>query len=363
MSGEVAGRRWLLPELQNMASYGSAATSPGSYLSPTYKSSSNASPYPPSQAVVEAVAGAARVSNRYPDMFGDDLAGLLAQVHGLDRDRVAVAGGSLVLLQQAIQAVASPGDEVLFAWRSYEAYPIIVQVARCQGVTVPLSEHRVDIDQLAEHVTPATRIVIVCSPNNPTSTDISSKGLEAFLEALPTTCLVILDEAYREFSTGESVPDGLGLQERFDNLLVLRTFSKAHNLAGARIGWCAGDPQIVRALRAVALPFTLSRLASAAAAAAIAEGPSSVSSRVASIITERERLVARLQETGLEVPTSETNFVWLPLGTRSDSFAAHCAELGVSVRCFSGEGVRVSVGTPSADDLVIEAGERFASQR
>jgi histidinol-phosphate aminotransferase len=313
--------------------------------------------------VVEAIARAARVSNRYPDMFGDDLAGMLAEHHGLPADRVAAAGGSLVLLQQAVQAIASPGDEVLFGWRSYEAYPIIVQVARCLSVTVPLSQHRLDMQQLAEHITDATRIVILCSPNNPTSTDVSSESLEAFLEVLPSNCLVILDEAYREFSTGKSVPDGLSLQERFDNLLVLRTFSKAHNLAGARIGWCAGDPEIVRALRRVALPFTLSRLACAAAAAAIAEDPATVSSRVAAIVAERERLSGRLREIGFEVPASEANFVWLPLGNRSDSFALCCARMAVSVRGFSGEGVRITVGTPTANDLVIDAGESFASER
>lgn len=284
MSREGTGSRWLSPELGDIASYGSAVVAPSGYPGPTYKLSSNESPYPPSDAVVEAVHRAARLSNRYPDIFGQDLAGLLAEHHGIARDRVAAAGGSLVLMQQAIQAVASPGDEVLFAWRSYEAYPIITQVARCSAVPVPLREHRLDLVGMARFINDATRVVIVCSPNNPTSTDVSSSDLEAFLKDVPPRCLVILDEAYREFSTAKSVPNGLRLQEDCDHLLVLRTFSKAHNLAGARIGWCVGDPEIIRALQRVALPFTLSRLAAAAATAVIAEGAGSLTSRVAAIV-------------------------------------------------------------------------------
>jgi histidinol-phosphate aminotransferase len=305
---------------------------------------------------------ASRDSNRYPEMFADDLAGLLAEHHGLSADRVTVAGGSLVLLQQAVQAVASPGDEVLFGWRSYEAYPIITQVARGVSVMVPLFQHRLDLAEMAQRVSDATRIVIVCSPNNPTSTDISSSELEGFLESLPAKCLVILDQAYREFSTGEEVPDGLALQERFDQLLVLRTFSKAHNLAGARIGWGVGEPEILRALRRVALPFTLSKVASAAAAATLAEDAELLSHRVSGIVGERNRLIDALRQLGLEVPASEANFVWLPLGDSSDAFADKCAQKGVSVRCFTGEGVRVTIGTRVANDLVLEAARSFDAQ-
>jgi histidinol-phosphate aminotransferase len=361
MNGEGGDGRWLRPELRDVPSYGSAVVAPAAQSGPVHKLSSNESPYPPSEAVLEAVGRAARSANRYPDMFGDDLATMLAARHSLPADRVAVAGGSLVLLQQALQAAASPGDEVVLGWRSYEAYPIIVQVARCKSVLVPLFEHRLDLSQMAERATDATRIVIVCSPNNPTSTDVSSESLEELLEALPASCLVILDQAYREFSTDKGSPDGLVLQERFDNLLVLRTFSKAHSLAGARIGWCVGDPGIISALRRVALPFTLSRLASAAAAAAVAEDPRAVAGRVAAIVAERDRLGESLRQVGFEVPASQTNFVWLPLCERSDSFAALCAQAGASVRCFSGEGVRVTVGSAAANDLVIELARSFSA--
>ncbi|MGA3351822.1 MAG: histidinol-phosphate transaminase [Acidimicrobiales bacterium] len=363
MTSAFPTSRWLRPELHGVPSYGSAVVSPAGYEGPTHKLSSNESPYPPSEAVIEAMQGAARASNRYPDMFADDMAGVLAEHYALPADRVAVAGGSLVLLQQAVQAVASPGDEVLFGWRSYEAYPIIAEVARCTSVRAPLHQHRLDLDQLAQRVSDATRIVIVCSPNNPTSTDISSRELEGFLEALPPSCLVILDQAYREFATSETVPDGLHLQERFDQLLVLRTFSKAHSLAGARIGWCVGDPEILQALRRVALPFTLSRVAAAAAMAALAEDAGSVSGRLAAIIGERNRVAARLRQFGFEVPASEANFLWLPLADKADSFAYECARVGISVRCFSGEGVRVTIGTVTANDLVIEAAQSFISKR
>ena len=285
--------------------------------------------------MVSAIGQAAREANRYPPVFGDDLAGTLARRHGLSADRVAVAGGSLVLLQQAVLATASPGDEVLFGWRSYEAYPIIVQTARCKGVAIPLREHRLDLGGLERHISAATRIAIVCSPNNPTGADVTSRELESFLEVSRDRCLVILDEAYREFSTASDAPNGLELQERFDHLLVLRTFSKAHNLAGARVGWGIGHPEIISALIRVALPFTLSRLASAAAAASVADVSAASAARVAQITSERERVTTALSQLGFKIPDSQANFFWVPLGEGSDEFSAACARRGVSVRCFS----------------------------
>jgi len=352
--------RWLRPELQGLPTYGVAVVSPSRYAGPTYKLSSNESPFAPNEKIVAAITQAARSANLYPEMFGENLAGTLAAHYGLPADRVAVAGGSLVLLQQAVQAVASPGEEVLFGWRSYEAYPIIAQTARCQTVTVPLREHRLELQRLSEHVNAATRVVIVCSPNNPTSTDISSDTLEAFLEELPPTCLVILDEAYREFSTDATVPDGLRLQDRFDQLLVLRTFSKAYSLAGVRIGWCAGHPDIIRALRRVALPFTVSSLAQAAAVAAITEDTRTGQEHTATLVQERSRVSASLREVGFEVPASQTNFLWLPLGDRAESFAEKCGTAGVSVRCFKGEGVRITIGAATANDRVVDVAQSFA---
>jgi histidinol-phosphate aminotransferase len=352
--------RWLRPELRDLPTYGSAVVCPPAHMGAWYKLSSNENPYAPSEAVIEAIGRAARSANRYPDPFGDDLAAVLAEHHHLPPDRVAVAGGSLVLLQQVVQAVASPGDEVAFGWRSYEAYPIVVQSARCTRLRVPLRNHCLDLEAISARVTARTRLAIVCSPNNPTGTDVSASELEGFAETLPPGCLLVLDEAYREFSAGPATPDGLGLQERLDHVLVLRTFSKAHNLAGARIGWCAGDPEILRAMRRVALPFTVSRLASAAAAQAIADY--SAANRLEEIISERERLAENLRGAGFEVPASQTNFLWLVLGDRSDSFAARCAESAVSVRCFSGEGVRVTVGTAEANDRVAQVANSFARQ-
>jgi histidinol-phosphate aminotransferase len=350
--------RWLRPELRDLPTYGSAVVCPPGHVGAWHKLSSNENPYAPSEAVIEAIGRAARSANRYPDPFGDDLAAILAEHHRLPPDRVAVAGGSLVLLQQVVQAVASPGDEVVFGWRSYEAYPIVVQSARCTGLRVPLREHRLDLNSISARVTARTRLVIVCSPNNPTGTDVLASELESFAETLPPGCLLVLDEAYREFSTGPTTPDGLGLQERHDHVLVLRTFSKAHNLAGARIGWCAGDPEILRAMRRVALPFTVSRLASAAAAQAIAGH--SAANRLKEIVSERDRLAERLRTAGFKVPASQTNFLWLVLGDSSDSFAARCAESGVSVRCFSGEGVRVTVGRAEANNRVAQVASSFA---
>lgn len=347
--------RWLRPELADLPVYLPGTGAPPGYRGSWHKLSSNESPYPPPAAVLAAIERAAEQANRYPPIFGEDLALSVARHHGLVPERVAVAGGSLVLLQQAVQATASPGDEVVFAWRSYEAYPIIVRTARCRPVAVPLTDHRLDLQRLAESVTDATRVVIACSPNNPTGTDVTPGDIEEFLRATAGRCLVVLDQAYKEFADRKETPDGLALQSRFEHVLVLRTFSKAHNLAGARIGWCAGHPEIVSALQRVALPFTLNRLASAAASASLEQAADETADRVSSIVAERDRVSRALRALGFEVPVSQANFVWLPLGPCSLRFAECCGRVGVSVRCFDGEGVRVTIGAPPDNDLVLEA--------
>ena len=360
--GDEGSGRWLRPELDGLPRYSAGTPARAGIGAPWHKLSSNESPFSPSAAVVSAIESAAREANRYPPVFGDDLALKLSRHHGLAPERVAVAGGSLVLLQQAVQAAASPGDEVLFAWRSYEAYPIIVETARCRAVTIPLHEYKPDLAALEKRISASTRIVIACSPNNPTGSDVSSEELERFLRATEGRCLVVLDEAYRDFSTAGDAPNGLELQERFDHLLVLRTFSKAHNLAGARVGWCAvssRDRERPHASRAPLHPEP-SRLSRGRTC--LADSSDMSATRVAQIASERDRVTAAVAELGLAVPQSQANFFWLPLGERSDAFAAICAAHGVSVRCFSAEGVRITVGLPADNDAVLEAASDFVGR-
>jgi histidinol-phosphate aminotransferase len=275
---------------------------------------------------------------------------------------VVTGCGAVMLLQQLAQAYNDPGTSIAFAWRSFEMYPLLAQVAGARAVQVPLvpgseggAADTHDLDALAAAVDGSTRLALVCNPNNPTGTVVRRAALERFLDAVPDTTLVVLDEAYREFVTDPDVPDGLDLVRGRRNVAVLRTFSKAWGLAGLRVGYLvAEDPAVADAVRRTHVPFSVSSLAQAAAVAALAS-EDEVRRRVAAVTAERERLTAALRERGLEVAGSQANFVWLPLGERTAEVAAALESRAVITRPFAGEGIRVTVGTPEEDDVFLEA--------
>ncbi|MFE8944772.1 histidinol-phosphate transaminase [Streptomyces sp. NPDC007856] len=322
---------------------------------------SNESSLPPLPAVVEAVARAASQGNRYPQWFSEDLVARLAAEMEVPESWVAIGCGSVSLCQQLIQAYCAPGDEVLCAWRSFEAYPVFARVAGAQSRTVPLDPgHRHDLAAMADAVSPATRVVFVCNPNNPTGTAVGTRELRDFVERIPGDVLVVLDEAYREFVTDPDVPDGLLLARERENVAVLRTFSKAYGLAGIRVGYCVGSPAVVSAVNKVAVPFAVSGPAQAAATAAL-DHIAEVTERCLAVAAERERVRHRLLKAGLSVPASQANFLWLPLGGRSESFAEFCADRGALVRRFGDEGVRVTVGAREHNDVFLRAAEEYAA--
>jgi histidinol-phosphate aminotransferase len=312
--------------------------------SPGYKLASNESPYPLPDEMVAAIVDSAQHANRYPPA-GGLLISRLAERHSLPEQRLALAGGSLELLRDLLTAYAGHGAEVVFGWRSYEAYPIVVRSLGARPVPVPLTDHRIDLGALAAAVTANTRVVLLANPNNPTGTVVDQADLERFAEQLPQDCLLALDEAYCEFGDGELGPRGIALARRLPNVVLLRTFSKAYALAGMRIGWCVADPEVIGTMGLVALPFTLTAMAQAAALAAI-DQEDVLFARVQQTIAERERVQLELAEIGLAVPRSQSNFLWLPLGSQSSRFAEVCATGGISVRCFDGDGVRVTIGAP-----------------
>jgi histidinol-phosphate aminotransferase len=266
----------------------------------------------------------------------------------------------VAVLYHLLQAFCEPGDEVVYAWRSFEAYPIAVSVTGAVSVQVPLgSGARHDLDAMAAAVTERTRVVIVCSPNNPTGPAVGAAELEAFLDRVPPHVLVVLDEAYREFvrptTTGQDgggVPDGVALQRERPHLVAMRTFAKAYGLAGFRVGYLVAHEEVARATRACALPFGVSSVAQAAAVASL-EREAELFERVDAIVTERTRVVEALGEQGWVIPEAQGNFVWLPLGSRTGEFAATAEQAGIMVRPFPGEGVRVTVGEPAANDVVL----------
>ncbi|OKK16058.1 aminotransferase [Streptomyces sp. CB00455] len=325
----------------------------------------NEVPVPPSPAVVEAIARAAVEGHRYPQWFSDTLVSRLAEVLGVPEPWIGVGCGSVSLCQQLIQAYCGPGDDIVCAWRSFDAYPVLGRIAGVAVRTVPLdSEHRHDLPAMLDAITPATRLVFVCNPNNPTGTAVRTQELGEFLDRVPDNVLVVLDEAYREFVTSPDVPDGIALALRRQNVAVLRTFSKAYGLAGIRVGYCVAPPAVVAAANKVSVPFAVSSLAQAAAMAVL-DHPGEVRDRIGTVVRERERLHAGLTKLlscpgHRAVPPSHANFLWLPLGERSVAFADFCARHGVLVRAFPGDGVRITVGLPEENDAFLCAADRFA---
>jgi histidinol-phosphate aminotransferase len=332
------------------------------------KLASNEVAFPPLPAVVEAIAAAAAETNRYPDNGAVVLTAALAERYGVDPAQVVTGCGAVMLCQQLAQSFNDPGTSIAFAWRSFEMYPLLAQVAGARSIQVPLVPGRSDgpadthdLGALAAAVDDSTRVVFVCNPNNPTGTAVRLPALERFLDAVPADTLVVLDEAYREFVTDPDVPDGLELMRGRPNVAVLRTFSKAWGLAGLRVGYLvAEDPAVADAVRRTHVPFSVSSLAQAAAVAALAS-EDEVRRRCTAVTAERARLTAALRERGLVVSDSQANFVWLPVGEEAAGLAAALESRAVITRPFAGEGIRVTVGTPEEDDVLLAALDQVRS--
>ncbi|MFF4286064.1 histidinol-phosphate transaminase [Streptomyces sp. NPDC001633] len=325
----------------------------------TYKLSSNENPYPPLPGVLESAVTAAGSFNRYPDMACTGLMAELADRFSVPVEHLATGTGSVGVAQQLIQSTAGPGDEVIYAWRSFEAYPIITQVSGATSVQVPLTSGEVhDLDAMLAAITDRTRLIFVCNPNNPTGTVVRRAELESFLDRVPGGVLVVLDEAYREFIRDPEVPDGIELYRNRPNVCVLRTFSKAYGLAGLRVGFAVAHEPVAAALRKTAVPFGVSQLAQEAAVASL-RSEQALLERVDALVAERARVVDGLLGQGWTVPETQANFVWLRLGDRTTDFAAACERAGVVVRPFAGEGVRVTIGETAAMDLFLQAAEDF----
>lgn len=297
-----------------------------------------------------AIADAAASVNRYPDFGCARLLSAIGLRLGIDTDHIAVGTGSVAVLAQVMNAMAGSGDEIVIPWRSFEAYPILATLAGASLVRVPLrGDGTHDIEAMADAITDRTRLVMVCTPNNPTGPAVRRDQLDAFLDRVPPDVLVAVDEAYAEFVRDPAAPPAIDIALSRSNVVVLRTFSKAYGLAGMRVGYAVGPKAIVSELRKAQLPFGVTSMAEQAAIASLAR-ETELLRRVDVLVQERSRIQDAIRATGYEVPDAQGNFVWLPLADRTDEFAEATAEAGVVVRPFSGEGVRITVGEPAAND-------------
>jgi histidinol-phosphate aminotransferase len=326
--------------------------------------SANESPHDPLPGIVEAVAAAGATVNRYPDPGCGPLIRALARAHGITEDRIAVGAGSLALLQTLFQSVADPGAGVdaVCAWPSFEVYPTLAALAGVASVHVPLTDDTHDLRAMAARITPRTRLVIVCNPNNPTGTVVGSEDLRAFVASVPPTCLVAVDEAYHEYVRDPAASSALPWCATYPNLVVLRTFSKAYGLAGLRTGYLVGDARVVERLRRACLPYAVTSVAQRAAVAALGL-EDQLLRRVDGTVAERTRVRDALTRGGWDVPDSQANFLWLRLGPYAAEFGAWCAERGIAVRAFPDVGVRVSLGSTEDDDRFLAAADAWRSAR
>jgi histidinol-phosphate aminotransferase len=331
----------------------------------SYKLSSNENPHPPLPGVLQAAAEAAERMNRYPDMANTELTAALAARLNRSEDEIALGTGSVGVLYNLLQAVATEGDEIIYPWRSFEAYPIAVQLTGATGVRVPLGPGAThDLDGLAAAVTPDTRAILICTPNNPTGPVVDHDELASFIADVDDHIMIIIDEAYLEFTTAVGAARGLELQRRHPNVVVLRTFSKAYGLAGFRVGYAVATPELAGAVRSCAVPFGVSVVAQAAAVASL-RAEEELLQRVRDLVVERDALAAGLRDLGFDVPDAQGNFVWLPAGDRTEAWADTFASAGLMTRAFAdgtpGAGLRISVGESAANRLLLQTAATLRS--
>ncbi|MCQ1948654.1 MULTISPECIES: histidinol-phosphate transaminase [Arthrobacter] len=319
----------------------------------SYKLSSNENPFPPLPAVLDAINEAATV-NRYPDPLSTALRNELSTFLDVPAEDIVTGGGSLGALNQLLATFAGQNpdgaaDEVIYPWRSFEAYPISVGLAGAESVQVPLNPDGThNLAAMAEAVTERTKVILLCTPNNPTGPVLTTAQVEDFLQRIPTHIIVVIDEAYEDFVRDEDAVDGVEMYRKHPNVVVLRTFSKGAGLAGLRVGYSIAHAPITRHLRVAAVPFAVSTIAEQAAVASLRHHDQIVE-RIQGLVAERTRVVEGLEALGWSIPAAQGNFVWLALGEDTPGFAALAGQQALAVRAFGNEGVRVTIGEEEAN--------------
>ena len=324
------------------------------------KLASNETPWGPPAAVIGAIQGQLETLNRYPDPDKSVLRRRIAERSDVPASRVTVGNGSCEILLAAADALLEPGAELVYAWPSFSMYPHLAAQSGARAIAVPLDANGLhDLEAMAREVTAATRLVLVCNPNNPSATAHPVEAIDSFVAGLPRNVAVILDEAYVEFNVLQDPGDSLDLVARHPNLVLLRTFSKVYGLCGLRAGYAIGSEEFRLAVDRVRQPFSVNALAQAAAAEAIRH-QDEVERRVEHTIVERVHVQSELAERGLQSTDSQANFSWVCLGDRDEDLLVRgLAERGVIVRAGRALGqegrMRVTYGTRRENDIFLAA--------
>jgi histidinol-phosphate aminotransferase len=315
---------------------------------------SNESPFGPLPSVRLALESQLATINRYPEMRAGSLRAALAEWLEVPANHVLAGAGSTGLLWQLAETFLDDGSDLVAPWPSFEGYPIVAQLMGARFVPVPLRAHTADVDAVLDAHTPATRIVVVAEPNNPTSTSMGWSAVDRLAEATADRCLLVVDEAYLEFAARADARRGIELVRRHEHVVLLRTFSKAHGLAGLRVGYAVGRPPVIELIERVGHPFAVSSLADVAARASLAAS-SEVAARVEAVVRERVRVQAALDALVDAVPRSQTNFVFIPTPDQAERWASELERAGVITRPAPGFGLRVTVGDREDNDRFLAA--------
>jgi histidinol-phosphate aminotransferase len=324
---------------------------------------SNETPFTPLEPVVEAAKHALLGSNRYPDPSYTPLRQALSDRYRVPAERIALGAGSCDLILSAGDALLEPGAEVVYGWPAFSVYPHLAAASGARAIEVPLNaEAEHDLDAIAAEITVATRLVLVCNPNNPTSTALPLEAITAFLEKVPRHVCVILDEAYVEFSLTVGDPYASPpLLDEYPNLVILRTFSKVYGLAALRVGYALCGSQSFRiAVDQVRQPFYLTAAAQSAAVEAL-KHQDEVERRVVATVAARTVVTGALRERGLWVAESDANFLWVRVAQDGEDapIVTGLRERGVLVRGGSALGgpghLRVTLGTTAENQKFLDA--------
>ncbi len=332
---------------------------PGQDQAGAIKLSSNENPRGPHPKIIAAVMKVLEDSHRYPESGSPELTRALAAHHGVTADEIVVGNGSNEIIDLLVRAFVEPHESVIYPVPSFIVYGLIPKICGCQGVGIPCRDYRLDLPAMRAAVDANTRMVFVCNPNNPTSTYVTAKEVDTFMQGLPDDVLVVLDEAYIDYVDATDFPDSARLRTKHRNVVVLRTFSKFFAVAGVRVGYAIADPVVVDAVHKVRQPFNVSRLAQAAGLGALSCADE-LRPYAREIIAERARVRDAILDLGLACPPSQANFVYVDLGTSDLDLFVELSKRGVIVRRLGQFGAarntyRITVGTPAENDRLIEA--------